>query len=51
MEEVQATCDAIEKGIGEKLFYSAVKEKGLLRVEGKEYVVNDGDCMHFRFNV
>jgi GTP-binding protein YchF len=30
---------------------SAVKEKGLLRVEGKEYVVHDGDCMHFRFNV
>ncbi|HYH97820.1 redox-regulated ATPase YchF [Hyalangium sp.] len=30
---------------------SAVKDKGLLRVEGKEYVVQDGDCMHFRFNV
>ncbi len=30
---------------------SAVKERGLLRVEGKEYVVQDGDCMHFRFNV
>ncbi len=28
-----------------------VREKGLLRVEGKEYVVQDGDCMHFRFNV
>ncbi|MDO8445526.1 MAG: redox-regulated ATPase YchF [Deltaproteobacteria bacterium] len=27
------------------------KEKGLLRVEGKEYVVKDGDVMHFRFNV
>jgi ribosome-binding ATPase YchF (GTP1/OBG family) len=27
------------------------KEKGLLRLEGKEYVVNDGDVMHFRFNV
>lgn len=27
------------------------KEKGLMRVEGKEYVVKDGDCMHFRFNV
>ncbi len=27
------------------------KEKGLMRVEGKEYVVADGDCMHFRFNV
>lgn len=29
----------------------AVKDKGLLRVEGKEYVVKDGDIMHFRFNV
>lgn len=27
------------------------KEKGLMRVEGKEYVVADGDCMYFRFNV
>lgn len=30
---------------------AAVKEKGLLRIEGKEYVVNDGDVMLFRFNV
>ncbi|MBU3759423.1 MAG: redox-regulated ATPase YchF [Candidatus Omnitrophica bacterium] len=30
---------------------SAVKEKGLLRIEGKDYVVNDGDVMLFRFNV
>jgi len=29
----------------------AVKEKGLLRMEGKEYVVRDGDIVHFRFNV
>lgn len=28
-----------------------VKEKGLLRREGKDYVVKDGDIMHFRFNV
>ncbi|MDX2032531.1 MAG: redox-regulated ATPase YchF [Blastocatellia bacterium] len=27
------------------------KEKGLMRSEGKEYVVKDGDVMHFRFNV
>jgi len=27
------------------------REKGLLRLEGKDYVVNDGDVMHFRFNV
>jgi ribosome-binding ATPase YchF (GTP1/OBG family) len=30
---------------------NASKEKGLLRLEGKEYVVKDGDVMHFRFNV
>ena len=30
---------------------ATVREKGLLRIEGKEYVVRDGDCMHFRFNV
>jgi GTP-binding protein YchF len=28
-----------------------VKEAGKLRVEGKEYIVKDGDMMHFRFNV
>ncbi|TVQ78823.1 MAG: redox-regulated ATPase YchF [Bradymonadales bacterium] len=27
------------------------REKGLLRAEGKEYIVQDGDIMHFRFNV
>ncbi len=27
------------------------KEKGLLRIEGKEYEVADGDVIHFRFNV
>jgi GTP-binding protein YchF len=30
---------------------SAVKEAGKFKVEGKEYVVADGDIMHFRFNV
>lgn len=30
---------------------AAVKEAGKLSVEGKEYVVQDGDVMHFRFNV
>jgi GTP-binding protein YchF len=30
---------------------SACREKGKLRIEGKEYVVQDGDVMHFRFNV
>jgi len=30
---------------------AAVKAAGEMRVEGKEYVVQDGDVMHFRFNV
>lgn len=30
---------------------NAVKEAGKMSVEGKEYVVHDGDIMHFRFNV
>ena len=30
---------------------AAVKEAGKMRVEGKDYVVKDGDIMHFRFNV
>ena len=31
--------------------YNAAKEKGLVRSEGKEYVMNDGDVVVFRFNV
>ena len=30
---------------------NACKEAGKMGVEGKEYVVSDGDVMHFRFNV
>ncbi|ACL67809.1 GTP-binding protein YchF [Anaeromyxobacter dehalogenans 2CP-1] len=30
---------------------AACREKGKLRIEGKDYVVQDGDVMHFRFNV
>ncbi len=44
--EVTAFDDYVKSG-GE----SGAKEKGLLRLEGKEYRVVDGDVMHFRFNV
>lgn len=44
--EVIAFADYIASG-GE----TGAKEKGLMRLEGKEYVVQDGDVMHFRFNV
>jgi hypothetical protein len=30
---------------------SSVKEAGKWRLEGRDYVVQDGDIMHFRFNV
>jgi GTP-binding protein YchF len=30
--------------------FARAKEKGLLRLEGKEYVVRDGEIVHFRFN-
>ncbi len=44
--EVMKYADLIEYGSE-----AAVKAKGLLRSEGKEYEVQDGDIMHFRFNV
>jgi ribosome-binding ATPase YchF (GTP1/OBG family) len=31
--------------------YNAAREKGLVRLEGKEYVMKDGDVTYFRFNV
>ena len=31
--------------------YSVAKEKGLIRIEGKEYIMQDGDVAHFRFNL
>ena len=30
---------------------SGARDKGLVRLEGKEYIMNDGDIVHFRFNV
>jgi ribosome-binding ATPase len=44
--ETMAYDDFIECG-GE----SGAKDAGKLRVEGKEYIVKDGDILHFRFNV
>jgi GTP-binding protein YchF len=31
--------------------YATAREKGLLRLEGKEYLMQEGDVVHFRFNV
>ena len=30
---------------------SAAKEKGLVRLEGKDYIIKDGDVILFKFNV
>jgi GTP-binding protein YchF len=30
---------------------AAVRDRGSLKVEGRDYLVQDGDCIHFRFNV
>ncbi|MEM9143803.1 MAG: redox-regulated ATPase YchF [Bacteroidota bacterium] len=44
--EVIAYADYVSLGSEQK-----VKEAGKMRVEGKDYIVKDGDVMHFRFNV
>ncbi|MDF1578219.1 MAG: redox-regulated ATPase YchF [Desulfobulbales bacterium] len=44
--EIIAYKDFIECG-GE----AGAKDKGLWRLEGKEYIIRDGDCINFRFNV
>jgi hypothetical protein len=31
--------------------YAAAREKGLLRLEGKDYLMQEGDVVHFRFNI
>jgi ribosome-binding ATPase YchF (GTP1/OBG family) len=31
--------------------FAAAREKGLLRLEGRDYIIQDGDIAHFRFNV
>ncbi len=44
--EVVAYNDLMECGT-----YAAARDKGLVRLEGKEYIMNDGDIVLFRFNV
>ncbi len=44
--EIVSYKDFIEAGS-----LSAAKEKGLVRIEGKDYTVSDGDMVYFRFNV
>lgn len=44
--EIVSYCDLMEAGS-----YLKAKEKGKVRMEGKEYIVQDGDVILFRFNV
>ncbi|MFV8826195.1 redox-regulated ATPase YchF [Alkalihalobacterium sp. APHAB7] len=44
--EIVAYNDLVEAGS-----MTVAKEKGKVRLEGKEYIVEDGDVIHFRFNV
>ena len=44
--EVTAYKDFVESGS-----YAAARDKGLTRLEGKDYIIQDGDIVHFRFNV
>ena len=44
--EVVACDELLEKGS-----LSATRDAGTLKLEGKEYIVNDGNVVHFRFNV
>jgi ribosome-binding ATPase YchF (GTP1/OBG family) len=44
--EVTAYNDFIDCGS-----YAVARERGLTRLEGKEYIVQDGDIVHFRFAV
>ena len=47
---IRAEVVAYDKFIENKGWQGS-KEKGAMRLEGKEYIVNDGDVMYFRFNV
>jgi len=44
--EIVSYNDLIENGT-----YQKAKESGLVRLEGKEYVMKDGDIVEFKFNV
>lgn len=44
--EVTACDDLLEAGS-----YGPLRDKGKLRLEGKEYLVRDGEVVHFRFNI
>ena len=39
------------KAFAELASHAACKDKGVTRIEGKDYVIQDGDLVHFRFNV
>jgi len=48
---IEAQIAEMEELADKQLFMEEYREAGKLRIEGKEYIVKDGDVMHFRFNV
>ena len=47
----RVVCDCNYKDLLENGSLAAAREKGLVRMEGKDYVMKDGDVVLFRFNV
>jgi GTP-binding protein YchF len=48
---IRAEVFAYDDFVAQASSVAALKEKGLLRLEGKEYIIRDGDIVHFRFNI
>ena len=51
LEDERGFSDTVWSDLVELKTEAAVRAAGKMGVEGKEYVVQDGDVMHFRFNV
>ena len=50
-EKYQCPVIAYAADVGQTEDWDKVKEKGLARLEGKTYAVQDGDIINFKFNV
>jgi len=51
LSEAYSGRGGVLRGHGARETVAKLREKGLLRLEGKDYVVQDGDIISFRFNV
>jgi ribosome-binding ATPase YchF (GTP1/OBG family) len=48
---IRAEVNGYDELIAAKGSFADLRAQGLLRLEGKDYVVRDGEICHFRFNV